>query len=151
MQIFTWIKNDWQRWSSGMELEILRNSAENGRFFTLMYAGKRREKLRTPQSKKTKKLKKFYILVIIYGCVGVVIAISLKNPILDVLKPLNESRPREQLFGCDIPYVDEDNHFLWILAYCIITGSYVLSVLFSFESLLAVTIMHACGLFKIIR
>ncbi|XP_033228426.1 odorant receptor 13a-like isoform X1 [Belonocnema kinseyi] len=125
LKLLHYIQSDWKFWSSGPEFEILSQHAEKGRFFTLLYA------------------------VNVYTGMMTFIIMSLTPIVLDIIIPLNETRPRQQVYDAIYPF-NHDKNFHWILIYGAVTVFYNLSILFSCEALLAVTTQHVCGIFSII-
>ena len=75
---------------------------------------------------------------------------SLSPIVLDKLIPLNETRPRQLVYSVKFPF-DQDKYFDWILVHGTITSFYNMTIVFSCEAMLAITVQHACGLFSIIR
>ena len=86
----------------------------------------------------------------VYAGMLTFVTMSLTPIVLDILIPLNESRPKQQVYDAIYPF-NHDKYFHWILIYGSITVFYNLSILFSCEALLAVTTQHVCGIFAIIR
>lgn len=85
-----------------------------------------------------------------YGSVLTFITMSLTPIIFDYFIPLNETRPRGLVYAAKFP-LDEEKYLPWLLVHGSITSLYNLTVMFSCESMFAVTTQHVCGLFKIIR
>ncbi|XP_033217666.1 odorant receptor 13a-like [Belonocnema kinseyi] len=118
------IKADWNIRTERLELEILKNTAEAGRFYTCVYTAN------------------------VSSAVATVILTSLTNPVLDTLVPLNESRIRQPVFEAILPF-NQTKHFYWTFLYGASAAMYNDIVLSSCESLFAVATLHACGLFSI--
>ena len=94
--------------------------------------------------------KSFSITANVGSAVCTVISMSLTNPVLDILVPLNESRIKQPVFEAELP-IDQIKYFYWVFLYGAATGFYNLSIVFTCESLFAATTLHACGLFSIVR
>ncbi|XP_051153990.1 odorant receptor 9a-like [Leptopilina boulardi] len=119
------IRNDWQLWESSNELKILRNHAEIGRKYTIIY------------------------FRYIFGAVIVFIVSTFVPCLLDVVIPLNETRPLKPVYPVKF-FFDENKYFNFVLIHGCMTASYNLLVLFCCDAMFAVTVQHACGLFSII-
>ena len=70
--------------------------------------------------------------------------------VLDIIIPLNETRPKQLVYPALYPFY-EDKYFPLAVAHGAITSFYNITALSSTESMLAVTTQHACGLFAIVR
>lgn len=70
--------------------------------------------------------------------------------ILDIIVPLNSSRPRHFyiLVRC---FIDEEKYFFWLLLHTIVTISVALMMTISVGTMLMSYILHACAMFKIAR
>ena len=86
----------------------------------------------------------------VYAAVFMLIVMSIVPIVLDFIVPLNETRPKQLVFQASYPF-DENKYFFWTLVHSTITCCYNMSVVFSMESIFAVTTQHACGLFAIVR
>lgn len=70
--------------------------------------------------------------------------------LLDLVAPLNQSRPHQLLILVEY-FVDMDKYFYVIVLHFIVTVFVLQSVLMSTTSIYVAYIQHACGLFKIAR
>ena len=70
--------------------------------------------------------------------------------VLDVVVPLNETRPKQLVYSALYPF-DINKHFHWTIVHGTVTAFYNLTAPFCMEAMLAVTTQHACGLFAIVR
>lgn len=70
--------------------------------------------------------------------------------ILDIIVPLNSSRPRHFyiLIEC---FIDEERYFFWLLLHTFVTLAIVMMIVISVGSMLMSYILHACAMFKIAR
>jgi len=74
----------------------------------------------------------------------------IKPILLDVILPLNESRPR--FFVLSIEYkIDKDKYFIPLLCYNIIVVVTGVTILIGIETMYVTRTIHACSLFSIIR
>ncbi|XP_043462007.1 uncharacterized protein LOC122498378 [Leptopilina heterotoma] len=119
------IKSDWQVWSFGDENAILTSHAEHGRSYTILYAG------------------------CVTGTTITYAAMTLTPQILNIILPLNQTRPRKLPFPLEY-FVDKNEYFYWIELHVFITATIEMFVLIASESIFAVFTEHACGLFKIV-
>ncbi|XP_076393299.1 uncharacterized protein LOC100878875 [Megachile rotundata] len=94
------------------------------------------------------RLAHMYRVTLMWATIGF-IYIPLINPTLDLIIPLNETRPKEQLFGVCYVFINPDDYFTavflhmgwttWVTVYNIITV----------DSLYILIIHHVCGLFDV--
>ena len=68
---------------------------------------------------------------------------------LDLILPLNESRPRKILYHTEY-YLDAENNFYWIFMHGYIASSLSIVILVSVDTMLMVFIEHACGILAIL-
>ena len=90
------------------------------------------------------------IAVIIYPSLLIVAFSEFSNQILDILIPLNYSRPRKLIFKVEY-FVDEQKYFYPIAMHTITFAIFGSTVLFATETLAMAIMQHICGLCKIIR
>ncbi|XP_011686415.1 PREDICTED: odorant receptor 13a-like [Wasmannia auropunctata] len=117
---------DWDMLESETERDIMRRYAENGRWYVLIYSSY------------------VYISTISFTIT------SLTPRILDIIFPLNTSRP------IMLPYpayyfVDENQYFYYIFLHMIICATVVLTGLVAHDCMFFTYIEHICGLFAIVR
>lgn len=75
---------------------------------------------------------------------------SMTPIVFDYFIPLNETRPRRLVYAAKYP-VDEEKYLSWVLIHGSITSLCNMTVIFSCESMFAVTTQHVCSLFAIVR
>ncbi|XP_076390578.1 uncharacterized protein LOC143264996 [Megachile rotundata] len=75
--------------------------------------------------------------------------IPLIPPTLDIILPLNETRPRQQLFQVNYIFFDVDDHFFAIYLHMSWAGSLTVFVIVTIDSLYMLIIHHASGLFDV--
>ena len=68
---------------------------------------------------------------------------------LDLILPLNESRPKITLYKTEY-YLDEENNFYWIFIHGYIAAVISTVILVSVDTMLMVLIQHACGILTIL-
>lgn len=76
--------------------------------------------------------------------------LSLIPNILDIIAPLNVSRPREFIFPGEY-LIDQQTFFYAILLQLNISLSLVIATLIGTELLYVMHVQHACGMFQIAR
>ena len=74
---------------------------------------------------------------------------TLTPQILDIILPLNATRPKKLPFPVEY-FVNYEEYFYWILFHIFVTAIIEICVIIGCESVLAVFTEHACGLFSII-
>ncbi|XP_053982211.1 odorant receptor 9a-like isoform X2 [Hylaeus volcanicus] len=74
--------------------------------------------------------------------------VPLFNPLLDVIKPLNESRPRPQVFEVDY-HIDNDEYFYPIMLHLAYALFILAAMIYSVDSQYMVFSHHACALFAL--
>lgn len=90
-------------------------------------------------------------LVYIYTSVVTFVLMALMPLILDFMIPLNETRSTGQLvFAAKYP-IDEEKYYTWLMTYSSFAPFVNLTVMFSCESMFAITTQHVCGMFAIVR
>ena len=108
-------------------------------------------KLEIPLLMESSLLRKyFFFLGNIYVTVTTFITMSCAPLILDILIPLNESRPHEMVYPGEY-FVDHDKYYNWIFLQSSLSVICNLTLIVGCESMYVVSIQHACALFAIIR
>lgn len=144
-QLFDRIQDDWKLEFTKKEFEILENYAEDGRKLTKFYA-----------SMKIELFKKivpdiFYIfLAYMYSTMLVYFCMPTLPKILDVLVPLNASRPELYLFEAEY-FIDQHKYYFPILIHAYITCAVAVSILVAFDTEYVVQVLHGCGIFAVLR
>lgn len=69
--------------------------------------------------------------------------------VLDLINPLNESRPKSPLYMVEL-YIDQDKYFYSVLTHAYITSLAGIIPLFGTDSLFSSCTHHACGMIKIL-
>ncbi|XP_043471282.1 uncharacterized protein LOC122504299 isoform X2 [Leptopilina heterotoma] len=125
-QLLEKIDADWNIWSNKPELEILKNFANEGRKFTLIYAIA------------------LYLSVIFYSL------FTLSPQLLDIFLPIpNETRAKKYLqpeyYGPNM-----ENYFVIIFIFAAIGILMNFTISASVDSMYVVYVQHACGIFSAI-
>lgn len=91
-------------------------------------------------------------IILVVGAVAIVLCflLSFTPNILDILAPLNVSRPRELLFPGEY-FVDQQKYFYAIALHLDVSLGMVVIILIGTESLYFTYVLHACGLFQVAR
>ncbi|XP_043468628.1 odorant receptor 9a-like [Leptopilina heterotoma] len=116
---------DWEYWSPKPEIEILQKYAMEGRTITIAYA------------------------TYIYSTAIAFVNLPMIPVILDLVKPLNVSRPKTPLYIAEY-YIDEEKYFFPIMLHqyaCSITCTNMIVVV---ETMFMLYTQHACGIFSIL-
>ncbi|KAG5346840.1 OR33A protein, partial [Acromyrmex charruanus] len=117
---------DWNMLETKTECDIMRRYAENGRWYVLIYSSY------------------VYISTISFTTT------SLMPRILDVIVPLNTSRPVMMPYPAYY-FVDENRYFYYIFLHMIICSTICLTGLIAHDCMFFTYIEHICGLFAIVR
>ncbi|XP_032675063.1 uncharacterized protein LOC116845918 [Odontomachus brunneus] len=88
----------------------------------------------------------------ILGVVSIIVCIFLPfTPIiLDIIAPLNASRPLQLLFPGEY-FIDQKKYFYAISLHLALTLILVVTTLLGTETLYVTHVQHACGLFQVAR
>ncbi|CAD6228753.1 GSCOCT00006529001.3-RA-CDS, partial [Cotesia congregata] len=85
-----------------------------------------------------------------FGILGVFLISPAFPKVLDIINPLNESRPLLQIYETEY-FVDENEYYLYILLHAYMTVPISMGVLIYFDILLGTHVYHACAMFEILR
>ncbi|KAK9306165.1 hypothetical protein QLX08_003059 [Tetragonisca angustula] len=116
---------NWKFLESKNELHILNKFTKNGNTLVLLYR-------RT----------------LLSAC-GLFVSFSLGNPLLDILIPLNETRPRQNIFNVNYVILDDQEHFYISYVHLAFSAFVIVLTIISVDSLYITIIYHACGLFAV--
>ncbi|XP_074103860.1 odorant receptor 13a-like [Cotesia typhae] len=125
-QLFDRIQDNWKLEFTKKEFEILENYAEDGRKLTKFYATY------------------MYSTMLVYFCMPTL------PKILDILVPLNASRPESYLFEAEY-FIDQHKYYFPILIHAYITCAVAVSILVAFDTEYVVQVLHGCGIFTVLR
>ncbi|XP_051153964.1 uncharacterized protein LOC127277145 [Leptopilina boulardi] len=121
------IKNDWSTWTTGTELKILKEYANQGRKYVHVYS--------------------ILMLLNMIDFLGS----PLIQPFMDFILPLNESRPRRLIIETDYLIIDQDANYYWIALHTCLSTTAVTIVVVGIDSMFIAVIYHACGELAILR
>ncbi|XP_006615140.2 uncharacterized protein LOC102673807 [Apis dorsata] len=122
-KLFYSLAQDWKSLESKEELIMLHKFTQYGSKLALLY----RRSLLT-------------FLVIF-------LSLPLCNPILDVILPLNETRPRQNIFNVNYIILDNYEYFYIVYMHLSCSAAIIVIIIISVDSLYISIIYHACGLF----
>ncbi|KAG5318239.1 OR2A protein, partial [Pseudoatta argentina] len=119
------MENHWNIFTDEFEMRILKNYSILSQKFALIYA------------------------VALYSITITYLMVPIKPILLDVILPLNESRPR--FFMLSIEYkIDKDKYFVPLFFYNIIVVVTGVAILIGVDAMYVTRTIHACSLFSII-
>ncbi|XP_050454212.1 odorant receptor 13a-like [Cataglyphis hispanica] len=116
---------DWDILETQEEREILKKYAENGRWYSLIYASY------------------CYVSTISF------IMTSLLPRIMDIVFPLNTSRPIKLAYPAYY-FVNEEQYFYFIFCHMLITALICMTGLIAHDCMFFIYIEHVCGLFEVV-
>ncbi|XP_029663988.1 odorant receptor 13a-like [Formica exsecta] len=116
---------DWEELETPEEYEIMKRYAENGRRYSLGYS------------------LYCFIAVCMFMCV------SLIPQLLDVVLPLNESRPILPTYP-GYYFVDEKKYFFYIFSHAIVAWEIAMTGIVTHDCMLLTYIEHVCSIFAIV-
>ena len=91
----------------------------------------------------------FHFLATIFGIIAVFVLMPLNSQILDLIIPLNESRPRKSIYNTQY-YVDPQANYNWIFIHHFMISFMLISLLVCGDLIFIACIQHACGIFAAI-
>ncbi|XP_029677030.1 odorant receptor 13a-like [Formica exsecta] len=116
---------DWDTLETQEEREILKKYAENGRWYSLIYASY------------------CYVSTVSF------ITTSLVPRIMDIVFPLNTSRPIMLAYPAHY-FVNEEQYFYFIFCHMLITALICMTGLIAHDCMFFIYIEHVCGLFAVV-
>ncbi|TGZ45825.1 hypothetical protein DBV15_02677 [Temnothorax longispinosus] len=119
--IFDRVRYDWNMLKAQSELEVIRRYADNAKLYTICFTS---------------------LLVLL-----TIICLPL---ILDVIVPMNESRPRQLVINVEY-FVDEETYFFPILTHIVLNQYAGSMTVVAIATILIAYVLHACAMFKIAR
>ncbi|XP_025074019.1 uncharacterized protein LOC112552616 [Pogonomyrmex barbatus] len=120
------VEKDWNMLKDKKELEIIESYTYVGSMCTLSFT------------------------ILGYVATITIFISSLIPSILDIIAPLNTSRPRQFLFPGEY-FIDQQKFFYAILLQTNISLGLIVTTLVGTESLYVTYVQHACGMFRIAR
>ena len=91
----------------------------------------------------------FYFLAILFVLLAGFELMPLSSQILDLIIPLNESRPRKPIFIAQY-YVDRQANYYWIFIHDFLSSFMIVSFLVCGDLIFIASTQHACGIFAAI-
>ncbi|XP_076764636.1 uncharacterized protein LOC143431625 [Xylocopa sonorina] len=79
----------------------------------------------------------------------VFLSLPLCNPFLDVILPLNETRPRQHIYRVNYVMFDEFEYFYVVYVHLTCIAIAIIFIIIAVDSLYITIIHHACGLFAV--
>ncbi|THK33020.1 uncharacterized protein LOC107038089 [Diachasma alloeum] len=125
-QLLLTIKRNWEDLNVESELEVLHQYSDQSRRLNIAYTTC------------------CYSVLLFYFCSPAV------PKILDIIKPLNGSRPRIPLYHTEF-FIDQDKYYVHLLIHAYLTVPVGLSYAVFFDNLFATLIHHACGMIEILK
>ncbi|XP_063984943.1 odorant receptor 13a-like isoform X4 [Diachasmimorpha longicaudata] len=120
------IERDWKNLKVPEHIELLAEFAERGR-----------------------KINNFYA-TLIFGLLGLFLAMPAIPILMDVWIPLNQSRSRIFLYQTEY-FVDQNEYYFLILIHAYITIPVVFVAIVYFDNLFSIFINHTCGMCNVLR
>ncbi|XP_025074148.1 odorant receptor 49b-like [Pogonomyrmex barbatus] len=117
---------DWDSLLTIEETQILTRYAENSRKFTLLYS------------------------ICVIGFVCCYAFLPLIEPILDIISPLNETRPRKMQHSMDYVVLDLEKHYYLILLNTYLGYIVCLMIAVATDTMYVVMVVHICGMYNIL-
>ncbi|XP_063972454.1 uncharacterized protein LOC135160156 [Diachasmimorpha longicaudata] len=91
-------------------------------------------------------------MVTLYSMAIIYCGSPLKSPILDVVYPLNDSRPK--FFPLQVDYsiygIDADDYFIILIMHSMITVIIVVHMLVTIDTFISIMVLHCCGVFAVV-
>lgn len=154
------IQNDWNSLTSEKELYIVRKFTDTGRRYIIVFACKEAESKLSAQclilrvlyieNAKNYVISHFALSVLILSAVTIYILYCLLPNILDVVAPLNESRPRKLPYLAEY-FVNEQEYFNGILTHMIVVFIVEVFVFVGTETTSLAYAYHIFGMFEVAR
>ncbi|XP_051154142.1 odorant receptor 13a-like [Leptopilina boulardi] len=118
-------KSNWMEMSE-TEIEILQQCSDKGKFIIIAY------------------------LILVYSTLSIFLMTSYTPQILDIIKPLNESRPRRRVYRSNY-LLDDKEYFYTLLMHEQITVFLNMTTLICVDTMYVKYVEHICGIFAILR
>ncbi|XP_060815195.1 uncharacterized protein LOC132906744 [Bombus pascuorum] len=137
-KLFDSITKEWQQLKLSQDLYILEEVTIRGSKMARLY----RSKLSCLN----------FLIILIFSdtlliCMVLFLLVPLLPPMLDIVLPLNETRPRQQLLNVNYVFFDSDNYFFYVYLQLSWTSIVVSIIIVTVDSLLMLIVHHNSGLF----
>ncbi|KYQ51050.1 hypothetical protein ALC60_09847 [Trachymyrmex zeteki] len=116
--------DDWEKLNSAEEYEIMKKYATNAKLITLAY------------------------FLYIFLCFSICMLISFMPTLLNIVLPLNESRPASMPYDAYY-FVDKEKYYFYIMFHITVSGIIALMVSLAHDCTLFIYIEHVCSLFAV--
>ena len=83
------------------------------------------------------------------SAVGLFVSVPLYNPLLDILVPLNETRPKQNVFSVNYVILDDQKYFYISYVHLALSSMLIVVSIVTVDSLYITIIYHACGLLAV--
>ncbi|TGZ51505.1 Odorant receptor [Temnothorax longispinosus] len=120
------MQDDWNNLLTDKETQILMFYAEKSRKLTLAYS------------------------ICICGFIFCFASLPLAGPILDIISPLNETRPRKLPQLADFIVLDQEKHYYTLLLILYLDYILCVSVVIATDTLYVFLVEHICGMYDIL-
>ncbi|XP_020299629.1 odorant receptor 4-like [Pseudomyrmex gracilis] len=124
-RLLSLIDYHWTVFTHSTETPIMHEYAMIGRMMTISYS------------------------VLVYSLMSLYMLIPVTPQLLDLVKPLNKSRPYKYLFDIDYSF-EREEYYYFVLLHAYITTVVTMSIMITVDALYMVFAEHACGLFAAI-
>ncbi|XP_032664998.1 odorant receptor 4-like [Odontomachus brunneus] len=126
IKIFTeHLFNDWKELETAEEYEVMKSYADYCRRFSLIYS------------------------VYCFMAVCVFMSVSIVPPILDIIRPLNESRPVLMPYP-GYYFVDNREYFIYIFGHSLVAWEIIMASIVAHDCLFVTYIEHICSKFAVV-
>ncbi|XP_011311472.1 uncharacterized protein [Fopius arisanus] len=125
-KLFLTIKRDWESLKLECDFKILHEWSDQARRLNIFYA-----------------TSLFGVLLVYFSSPSV-------PKILDLLHPLNETRPRIFLYQTEF-FIDQDKYYVYLLIHSYVTVALALAYIVICDNLFTTFVNHACGMFEILK
>ncbi|XP_011309281.1 uncharacterized protein [Fopius arisanus] len=123
--LFVSIERDWESLNLECDVKVLHQWSERARRLNIYYAR------------------------IMFGVSLIYFSTPAVPKILDLLRPMNESRPRIFLYQTEF-FIDQDKYYVQLLFHSYLAVTIGIGYIVFFDNLFATLINHACGMFEIL-
>ncbi|XP_011861308.1 PREDICTED: odorant receptor 63a-like [Vollenhovia emeryi] len=118
------VRNNWDALKDNQEIEIICKHENRGKVFTI------------------------FIIVLSYTVISLYIFLQCTSVLLDIVMPLNESRPRELIFPAEY-FIDQQKYFYILTIHVLMGLFFIATSAIATESFSLANALHAFGLFNI--
>ncbi|XP_051172731.1 odorant receptor 13a-like isoform X1 [Leptopilina boulardi] len=112
---------------SETEIEIMQECSDSGKIIIVLYA------------------------VLVYSSMSLFFITTYTPQVLDIIKPLNESRPRKKVYRTNYYLIDGDKYFYTLLMHEQLGYILNMTTLICVDTMYVKYVEHICGMFSILR